>query len=1015
MFRPLHALLSASVIAVAICCTPAVADDFATTGATVGHAGGGVMVTPVNQVVTPAGKVVELPGMRAQAVAMSPNGKILVVAGLANRISVIDPGAGEVLQNVRMPDSVTEAVPSAAQRNLNPNRRSTMSMGGLAFSPDGSRIYLSGVFGDIKVFGVSKEGKVSPLRAFALPPANAPERVEEIPTGIAVSADGKRIYVALSLSNRVGEFDAETGRVLRLWETGVAPCEVVLVRDRLYVSNWGGRRPGPPAAGNSKSQNPKFQKKPKSQIPNSKETVGPAGKGMMVRVDERGIASEGSVSVVEVGNPPGGGKSQITNPKSQKNSKSQIPNSKEMERGGAARGEDGGGIGKVDTGATEGASPPAAGNSTSRNPKSQKVEGEVAGGAEGESPALPRVLAAQGEILVGRHASAMGVSPDGRWVVVAATSDDMFYVIDTRSGEIAEKFSARKNPGDLFGAQPVALAFSADGKTLYAANGTQNAIGVFRFDPADKESAFLGLIPTGWFPNGVVFDARRGQLCVSNMKDIVAEAEVSGDQAGGAGAKATGFRTRQFAGTVSLIPLPTGAGELAKHTARALGNLRYPLLAQAALPARKGRAPAPVPERAGEPSVFKHVIYIIKENRTYDQVLGDMKSGRGDPSLCIYGEDVTPNQHKIAREFVLLDNTYCSGAMSADGHNWSDSGIAIGYVERQSAAGYPRSYPSGGGPPYADALAYAPTGFIWDNALKHGKSVINFGEHCTPNPHRWKDAARKDAIGFLEHYKNYVTGADAIVYGCEPDIEAMRPICDLTYMSCDWPVPDQVRASHFIRALKEYEKNDNLPALVILWLPNDHTAGTKPGMPAPEAMMADNDLAMGRVIEALSHTKFWKDTCVLAIEDDSQNGWDHVSGYRTTAYVVSAYTKRGATVSTQYNHTSLLRTIELILGLPPMNQMDATATPMFDCFTTTPDFTPFKAVPNRVPLDKMNPDLQRIRNAKQRADAAASAKLPLDKADQCDEDVFNRILWRAAKGYAVAYPEWAVKVAGDED
>jgi hypothetical protein len=229
----------------------------------------------------------------------------------------------------------------------------------------------------------------------------------------------------------------------------------------------------------------------------------------------------------------------------------------------------------------------------------------------------------------------------------------------------------------------------------------------------------------------------------------------------------------------------------------------------------------------------------------------------------------------------------------------------------------------------------------------------------------------------------------------------------------DLNVPDVWRAAQFIKNLHQYVAADNLPNLVIVWLPNDHTSGTGAGKPTPAAQVADNDLAFGQILEAVSHSKFWTNTCLFAIEDDPQNGWDHVSGYRTTAYVASAYTKRNAVVSTQYNHTSLLRTMELMLGLPPMNQMDATATPMFDCFTSTPDFTTFDAVTNNVPLDEMNPAPKKISDAQRRKDALVSARLPLDKPDQCNEDVLNRILWHATMGDK-PYPAWAVKVV-DED
>jgi hypothetical protein len=260
-----------------------------------------------------------------------------------------------------------------------------------------------------------------------------------------------------------------------------------------------------------------------------------------------------------------------------------------------------------------------------------------------------------------------------------------------------------------------------------------------------------------------------------------------------------------------------------------------------------------------------------------------------------------------------------------------------------------------------------------------------------------------------------VNGSNAIACSCEPDIESLRPFMVTNTASWDLDVPDIFRAAQFIKELKQFEAADNCPNLVILWLPNDHTSGAKPGSPTPEAQVADNDLAVGEVVEAVSHSKFWTNTCIFSVEDDPQNGWDHVSGYRTTAYVASPYTKRGAVVSTQYNQTSLLRTMELILGLPPMNQMDATATPMFDCFTNQPDFAAFNAVTNNVPLDEMNRPPKLISDPRLRKDAYVSAKLPLEKEDQCPEDLFNRILWRAMKGSQTPYPAWAVKAVDDDD
>jgi YVTN family beta-propeller protein len=867
------------------------AADYAATTEAVGRGTNG-FETPVNQHLTPAGTWVELPGLRPQALALSPDGELLVTSGITSELVVVNPATGNILQRVAFPSEQAQEQTPGSSEILSPVKKPQLSFTGLAFSPDGSRIYLANVNGDLKVFGVSRDGKVSPLFSMALPAVAGLSRTNEIPAGIAVSRDGKKIYVALNVSNRLVEMDAATGKILRLWNVGVAPFGVALCKNKVYVSNWGGRRP------------------------DANGVTGPAGRGTRVRVDDRSIASEGSVSVIDL----------------------------------------------------QGAN--------------------------------------QSEIVTGLRAGALALSPNGKYLVVANAGSDTLSVINTRADKIVETICARQNPGDPFGAQPDALAFDKRGKKLFAGNGTQNAVAVFQFKPG--HSKLLGLIPAGWFPGALAFDAGRKRICVANIKNPGGKKEKPRTGLG----RAPGFNSQQYNGSLSLVPVPSEK-ELARFTQTALANLRYPLLAQAKLPAREHRPPQPVPERVGEPGVFQHVIYLIKENRTYDQVLGDVTAGNGDADLCVFGGLVTPNQHQLVRDFVLLDNIYCCGALSADGHNWTDSAIATDYLEREFA-GFPRSYPSGGdGPNTADALAYSPAGFIWNDALAHGKTVCDFGEFTTDKKH-WKDSESKTNVHFLDCYRDFVNGADEIAYSCEPDIESLRPFIATNTIGWDLNVPDVWRAAQFIRSLKQFEAADNLPNLVILWLPNDHTSGTKTNSPTPRAQVADNDLAFGRVVEAVSHGKFWTNTCLFAIEDDPQNGWDHVSGYRTTAYVISPYTKRGATISTQYNQTSLLRTIELILGLPPMNQMDATATPMFDCFTNTPDFTAFNSVTNQVPLDEMNPPLKKNFDPQLRKDAVVSARLPLEKADQCPEDVLNRIIWRAAKGSQTPYPDWAVKRVDDD-
>jgi YVTN family beta-propeller protein len=607
------------------------------------------------------------------------------------------------------------------------------------------------------------------------------------------------------------------------------------------------------------------------------------------------------------------------------------------------------------------------------------------------------------------HSSALAVSPDRRYVVCANAASDTLSVIDVRGDAVIETISAKAGPADLFGASPAAVAFDPKGRDLYVANGTQNAVAVIRFDPGHKKSRFLGLIPAGWWPGAILYDARRGQLCVANVKGLAREKRLD-KRTGG-----RGFNSHLYLGSLSLIPVPSEA-DLPAMTRTVWTNFYRERIAESLLPPRPGQPARAVPERIGEPSLIKHIVYIIKENRSYDQVLGDVKEGDGDPALTLFGEAVTPNQHKLVREFVLLDNTYCNGILSADGHQWSTTAFATDYMEK-SFGGWPRSYPDGMGPDEVDALAYAPTGFLWDNALRRGKTIRDYGEFTMADI-RWADPRRKGEIGWLDGWREYNRPTGEILIGSVPAVETLRPYIAEKTVGWSMEIPDQFRAGYFIGELREFEKTGNFPDLVIICLPNDHTTGTKEGTPKPTSHAADNDLAFGRIVEAISRSRFWKDTAVLAIEDDPQDGWDHVSGYRTTAYIASPYAKRGRTVSAFYNTVSLLRTIEQILGLPPMNQFDASASPMTEAFTNQPDFTPFLAVPNRIPLDAMNPPPASIKDPLLRRQARTSARLDFRHVDACPEDVLNRILWHAVKGPDVPYPEWAVRPhpdAGDHD
>jgi YVTN family beta-propeller protein len=609
------------------------------------------------------------------------------------------------------------------------------------------------------------------------------------------------------------------------------------------------------------------------------------------------------------------------------------------------------------------------------------------------------------QIVVGLHPCAIIASPDSNHVIVANANSDTLSVIATESDKVIETISTRPAEKLLFGSSPNALAMSGDGKTIYVSNGANNAVAVIEYSPG--QSRFLGCIPTGWYPAGLVLDEKRKSVYVANVKGTGSR---NTDWKGGRkvnGKVVSGYNSHDHAGTVSLIPLPSSE-ELKRQTQMVLANNRLTESISALAPPRKDAKPLPIPERHGEPSVFKHVLYIIKENRTYDQVFGDMERGEGDPDLCIYGREVTPNHHKLVDEFVLLDNFYCSGVLSADGHQWTNEAYVTSYLEK-AFGGFPRSYPYWGG----DAMAYASSGFIWDNVLEHKKSLRVYGEFVEASI-QWKDG-RKGRPNFIECYRDFTEKKNEIDIKATAAIKTLEPYLCPTAIGFPSVVPDIHRADQFIRELKDFEAKGELPNFMIMLLPNDHTSGTRPDTPTPAACVADNDLALGQIVEAVSHSKFWPETCIFVVQDDPQNGFDHIDGHRTVALAISPYTKRKALDSTNYNQTSMVRTMELILGLPPMNQLDASATPMASCFTETADLTPYKAVPNIVPLDQLNPKLSGIKDSRQRHWAEVSLKLPLDDVDEADENTLNRILWHAARGRDDTYPAWAVLDEDDED
>ena len=587
------------------------------------------------------------------------------------------------------------------------------------------------------------------------------------------------------------------------------------------------------------------------------------------------------------------------------------------------------------------------------------------------------------EINVGLHPNAVAASDDGRFVYVANGSSDAISVINTLTNSIVETIDVGllKGQYSLQGSTPNGLELNADNSILYVANGFDNAIAVIRLGKTASangkgKSLVAGYIPTEAYPGGLKL--LKNRLVVTNLES---------DGSNVINAKKQARSIHNQLASVSVIPLP-GKSALQEYTAEVAQLNLLNRTEQLQLLPREGVAPVPVPERLGEPSVFKHVVYIIKENKTYDQVFGDLQQGRGDTSLCIFGQQITPNMHALAQKFGWMDDYYASGKSSAEGHQWTDAGMVSDYVEKNVRAWF-RSYPHR----QADALVYNKSGFIWNQALDHGKTVRIFGEAC--------ETEYDKKLKWADLYANYKNGVKPAWYN-ETTIARIRPIISPKYPDCDnLAFSDQQRADIFMQEWRQYEQGDSMPNLLILSLPNDHSAGTSPDFPTPNSMVADNDLAVGRIVDMITKSRYWDSTVIFITQDDSQSGWDHISAYRTIGLTLSAYST-GQLITANYNQTSMLRTIEQILGIPPMNIIDATARPMTACFQKTKRFFSYTALPNNVPLDQMNKPLSAL-TGKAKKYALQSQHEVFNEVDGGEDDTMNRIIWFYAKGNA-KYP-----------
>lgn len=590
----------------------------------------------------------------------------------------------------------------------------------------------------------------------------------------------------------------------------------------------------------------------------------------------------------------------------------------------------------------------------------------------------------------------------GSTVLVANTDDDTITSIDTAAQRVGRTFTANPAPGAPFGSQPNGLTM-LDPTHLAVSLGRDNAVAVYGYQNAYAPPSFEGLLPTGSFPTGIARDPQLDRLVVASEQGVGSVGPNGTVSEGTGTSPATSHLGYNFVGTVQTIATPTPA-EMVKDTQQVFDDNQWNGLQQRNQRGNGHARPVAVPVRIGDPSTIQHVFLIVKENRTYDQVLGDDSRGNGDPSLAQFGRTVTPNTHQLATDFPLIDNLYSDGTNSAEGHHWLDQAFVNNYMQ-QMYGNYTRSYQAG------DPLSDVKSGWIWDDAMAHGKSVVNWGEQISnyvdangnatqagswPKWYHDSQVLEGKASGPL----NYPIGS----YQAKTDIPSLRKITRPDFPNFDLNIPDQYRADLFGSDFQNYVKNGNLPALNLMWLMNDHTEGTAPGAITPSAHVADNDLALGRIVDQISHSRYWNNSAIFVIEDDSQNGVDHVDGHRNPTLVISPYARRGAVVHTYYSQLNVMRTIEQILGLPPMNQEDLAAEPMFDAFTNRPDFTPYTFLPNQIPLTTTNPQLAQAATPVQAAWAAWSAKQNFRTEDMVNMAMENRDIWYSTNNFTVPYP-----------
>ena len=793
---------------------------------TVGPKTGSTVLLPTNQWITPAGTraLLDTQG-RFVSSAVSPDGTKMAALTwnhFTGFLSIIDLKTDKIIQTVGAP----------GQSYLGDGN---VAADGPFYSPDGSTLWVPQLY-DIVRFSVGSDGTVSDPVVINLPttgPGGA-----ALPSGMALSHDGTKLYVALNGYNTLGVIDTSTNTLVNQINVGIAPRQVVVAGSNAYVSNEGGHPTGQPSYNYTYSNL-------------SDDTP-------VIADPTTGAATTGTVSVVDL----------------TKQSETQ-------------------------------------------------------------------------EINVGLGPSAEYLAPDGT-LMVADTNSDAVSLIDTSTNKYLQTFQTNPVHGTGNGSNPNAIMMP-DSSHVVVSIGRDNALAVYKYAGPTAAVQYLGLLPTDWYPVAASTDSTAGQVVVTNDKGIGAFGPDLTINKGPSTNPATGHNTFADTASITVFSWPSALAALGAYTQQVFHDNGWQSLGPTSPLRHSHASPVAVPRELGQPSTIKHVFLIDRENRTYDQVFGDIKKGAGDPGDAQFGATFTPNAHALANHFGLFDNFYDPSTLSADGHNWLLQANAIDYIEKQFGAFY-RSYPALG----ADALAYQPSGFLWNKAKAAGKTVQDFGEYenfqnlplsGAPTWSQWY----QDAL-ILEHKAKGPLPVPVSKYTSWSDIQSVNSMDYPNFPTFNLDIPDQYRTDVWLQAFAHSERTGNLANLNLIALPDDHTAGVGIGDPYPVAEVADNDLALGRIVDTISHSKFWKSSVIFVVEDDSQNGVDHIDGHRAPALVISPWVKRGVVNHTYYTQLNVVKTIEQILGLSPMNQMDRAAQPMFNVFTNKPNFHPYHYRQNRIPL-----------------------------------------------------------------